>query len=474
MAGYTSGLSAIIPNLTITNRAVGHSVSLKFTFHGNQNFKKYDTVIIENFANDEINAKYYGGVDYFENIYFEIFSTIANQTNLYFLGCGTGDYLENPSDIYFCQKNVAEACGATFVSMRDFIVENGRSIVEDHLKVMTDAAHPNRAIAQQFGHKLGRIIMSDARQARKPSAKAVSYAHKFHRASLSQLFKGRSIFRSTSLTGRHLAVMRLGDAIDLPKPIKSVGLYVDFGNTYCFMRLSGRDDSGQAASVTKRLYFGHGGRRLQLRFVPFRPGFAISRIEVVSPVDAFEDSLNVDLRDTIPEPIAMISGIAGWDGPITDRGIPRQGVSTALCQPMTITCDKTHVIPAKSLPCLGGWYAPGSIAEGRSGRWTGTCGTSLLLFDFEPGNYEIRLIVPGAVSLDAILGLTIRIGGTACPCTVTNSDAGFVVSARFTRQRAGISRIEIRVSKMQKGYGVLVEEISLGPAATPVIQADTD
>ena len=164
--GPVGGLQAQFPGARVTTRLASNSPGTQFAYYGGMDFGRFDAVVFGSVVPDEVHLQQAGGYRFVASLYHELFSTIQAQTNLYVVGASGARNIEQPSEVYYMYADLAEAAGARFVSLRDFIVEHGEAIVAGDAPRMGDEAHVHPAIGQQFGHYLGRVIADTLRDRR--------------------------------------------------------------------------------------------------------------------------------------------------------------------------------------------------------------------------------------------------------------------------------------------------------------------
>lgn len=461
IGSYVVGLRAQFLAAKIINKSVGGSVGLQFAYYGNQSFSEYDFVIFENLANDEIYTRECGGISVFASVYVELLSTIASQTRLYILGFPSARHLNSPSEMYYLHMDIAEYVGATFVSMRDFILDRGPEIVCDDAMLMNDEMHPHQAISHQFGHLLGKMMKRHMARDNDQRArcKANSFAANFRRIALGDYSRGETVFRATKHIGRRFAVLRPREYIQLPFPIKPLGFYLDHGRTRAYLKLSGPRDE-----MIKRLSFGIGAKRPLLSFKPLRRRFEITGLEVVEQTDSFEDGLDAMDGDWSSEPTALISGIAGWTGEEKNWRFSGRGTSPTPFIPGRIQPDGVTVFGAQEMPAGNGWLPAARREDGVWSRLTGPESISTLILGPAPPKFRIKLCMLGGASAEAVLGLKFLTGGEVLETAVAlDSENNYVAAAVLEPNSAYQTTIDLIVSGMRSGRGVEVSKLLIEP-----------
>ncbi len=450
-AGMIGGLIAELPGVQLTRHAVGNSPGTQFAYHGDMDFGRFDAVIFSCLGPDEMYFEQAGGYDFVSSLYYELFSTIQAQTNLYVAGTPLARYLENASEVACMQADVAAAAGARYVGVRDFVLAHGEAFVPKGTPLMAGEAHMQLAIATQYGHHLGRVIaatVGDHRPGR-------SFAANFRRIEAANAFEGRSVARGTRHVEDRFAELRLGGKLRFGSAGRPVGYYVDYRNTYCFARLSGAE-----GSVVQRLYLGRDPEKMMLQFISLPGEVRYDELEIVPPEHSFRDAVAANILPVAPPPIASIGGIAFWNGEVRDLGLSRRGVSVRPYDIPALDPLNPLVLSARDIPAARGWHPPANRPDVGWTRLTGPDAESHLVVDCVPGRFAMRLHVLGAVADEALRGLGISIDGvTATPTIGAYTAAGYPVTAAFAVATAGRKTIALRVPAMRDGYGLEVGRV---------------
>lgn len=457
-SGYIAGLRAQFPGLRVDNKSVGNSPGTTFAYYGSGDFSRYDAVIFDSVVNDEVFVDQVGGYEFLKSFYFELFSTIVSQTRLFVLGFCLKQFIENFSDIYFLQADLAQMTGATFVSVPDFLFRYGPEIVTEGAPLMWDAAHPHPAIAQQFGHFLGRLMASMPA----PAFVRTSFHDNFRGISAATVFSGEILRKSTKLLSCPLAVMRDGDTILFDEAVYPLGLLVDHSYTRGYVRLEGPD-----RGRTQFLGFDPRNLRLILRFAPLREVLATNRLTVVQAPPSFEESHPI-VTGAFEDYASIVSlfGIACWSGDYHHLPIERRGARSGRQRDVAIAAQSDLTLRADEMPTRRGWYPAVLRSDGHWARWTGPAERSSLSFAATEGRYGLELTVLGAVSMEALSSLVATCGGHARPVAITQQpDSTFKCAFEFDVTKPGPVDIELTVKETRNGYGLEVAGLRLWGSA---------
>jgi hypothetical protein len=466
--GYVAGLRAQFRGLKVDNKSVGHSPGTQFAYYGRWNFSRYDAVIFDSIANDEIYVAEVGGYEFLKNLYFELFSTIASQTRLIVLGFFRRPLDTPMSDIYNLQADLCELTGATFVGFHDFVLRHGPSIVPKGVPLMINEAHPQLSIAQQFGHHIGRIIADLPR----PVGPRENFRENFDGIAAAAGFSGEVRRKSTSLRSCDLAIMREGDTIRLKRASTPVGFLVDRSYTRGFLRLDGPE-----GARTKAIIADDRNLSLNLRFIPLRGRLPVEEIRCVSPQDTFEETLHAT-GEVGPDfsSVVALHGIACWSGVSHDLAVVRRGADTDLRRRVEVKARTALALNSSEMPIRSGWHpASSSRADGKWSRLSGPDRPSRLSFEMEQGRYEVTLEVLGAVSHAALAGLRVECASEILPVETVFDEAKryFRCSMKLEVPQTGTVDLDFFVPEMKRGVGIEVAGIEIkGHGATQPLTND--
>jgi tetratricopeptide (TPR) repeat protein/ADP-heptose:LPS heptosyltransferase/glycosyltransferase involved in cell wall biosynthesis len=278
----------------------------------NEDFTKYDLVILDSVANDEIFNRYIGEQGYLDRVSYEIASIIASQTKLIILGFCLDLNFEVASEIYKARKRIAAACGAQFIGMRDLVLRFGEQMLGKGQKLFETNAHPRKALQREFGLEIGRALLHF--QWDKPKAsdggQYRSNFHSSHAAALSDVV--RVINRKNSLFEFDFLDLREGEALSLARPSRCLGFYLNKLNTKACLEASGPE-----GRRLKELWYTADVEKFEIRFIPFRNGCVLDRLTVTGPGERFERSAYTDIggwRNPEGYLRAEIEKVAFWDG----------------------------------------------------------------------------------------------------------------------------------------------------------------
>ena len=277
--GWTKGFRDALPHgHTIDNRSVGGSPGIQFAEACINDLSGYDFVVLDSIVNDENLMRWMGSRDHYRAILFDIFSTIASQSNLVTLGFCNARFADDRSWIYHNYAHMTRRVGGRFVSAIDFAQTFAGPQFKDNFHIASE-------IAYAFGARLAERLPDLGRT----HHRAVSYAERFSQIVASDICDAEVFHAVNSMTDEKFAMLRPGYEIRFDRAGKLLGLKLDSTRTHAAVQLFAAD-----TVTTKSMRYGgiSEERRFLTKFVPIHDGFDGDRLVVVSPQDSFLASNN--------------------------------------------------------------------------------------------------------------------------------------------------------------------------------------
>ncbi|WP_141098323.1 hypothetical protein [Rhodoblastus acidophilus] len=285
--GWVEGLRKALPNANIVNISIGGSPGTQYCCAIPQyDFSKFDYVVFDSVPNDELGEDFIGDPMFLNRVTFEIVSTIAAQTKVIVLGFCMARHAVKPSDIYLERRRIAAICGAQFISMREFAMRYGHSILggSDDL-IFETYAHPRQAIQNRVGFELGALLAQGAFP--ESGIRAESFAHHFSTfdPAAADSTVGAVVNKKNSLMDVNFRVFDGDYTYPVPVDLPCVGFYMDILNTRCYVKLA-----GPKGARVKEYMFNIQPEKFEVRFIPILNGFSVSEMTVAGRFLPFERS----------------------------------------------------------------------------------------------------------------------------------------------------------------------------------------
>lgn len=285
--GWVDGLRKALPNTNIVNISIGGSPGTQYCCAIPQyDFSKFDYVVFDSVPNDELGEEFVGDPLFLSRMIFEIVSTIAARTRVIVLGFCMATHAVQPSDVFLERRRIAAICGAQFISMREFAMRYGHSILggSDDLIFETNA-HPRQAIQNRVGFELGALLAQGAFP--DSGIRAESFAHHFSvfDPAAEESPVGTVINKKNSLMDVNFRVFDGDCTYPAPADPPCVGFYLDVLNTRCYVKFA-----GPKGARVKEYMFNIQPEKFEVRFIPILNGFAISELTVAGRFLPFERS----------------------------------------------------------------------------------------------------------------------------------------------------------------------------------------
>jgi hypothetical protein len=227
--GWVWGLRAALPSDQIETYCFGASPGLQFASQMSRDFTQYDFVLLDSMPNDQEMSENLGRETYVDRVMFEIFSTIAAQTNLVLVAFCNKFHLPAESPVLRRQRALARALGVQLLDIRQLVLEFGDRLKGDHPDCYEEhPSHPLRHIAFEFGHRLGQMLEAQPRERFAPAQNAADFSGHFsHWIAAGHVAPERLATRKSSLVTEQIAVLQEGDRVEFPQEQRCIGFYSD-------------------------------------------------------------------------------------------------------------------------------------------------------------------------------------------------------------------------------------------------------
>lgn len=284
VCGFRDALGA---DLNLVNASVGASPSSQFAGWCASDLTKFNFVIFDAIVNDEnLGVPYVGSRDFRARLLFEMFSTIASQTNLIVLGFANDRHALEKSDVYNLYAVTTTAVDSLFISVVDFALTRRAPTFKDH-------AHISVPIAYEFGMDLAKKLAS---WREKPRA-ARSFKKNFKSLNLHDITTLPTVEKRNSQLRESFTILSPGDVIDFANIGRLIGFYIDSADTNGFCLIKGKNSERM-----KSLRYKVAPEQFKLKFVPILNGIEAQSIKWMESASPTESSPHEEYADPFVGP----------------------------------------------------------------------------------------------------------------------------------------------------------------------------
>lgn len=304
--GYVDGLRAALPGAAIDNRSVGASPGIQFARHLNEDFGRYDCVLLDSAVNDENLIAYIGDLAHYRSLMHRLMSTIAAQTRLVVVGLRNRRHFRAASPVFETYRSVARDLGLEFIDIAGFVPPG-----EADADLYAEEAHLTLPVAYRFGAHVAARIAAHAPDRRVP--------HRAYRDEFTTIEPaGEGFARASKRNSLHrldTRLLGLGEAIRFDRTERLIGCLIDARGTWCALEFLA-EGARPPLNLRHRI-----APELQIKFVPFRDGISCRGIRVIAPDEAYDGHKHEEPETIAPAPILALHSLLAWspeDG--VDRG----------------------------------------------------------------------------------------------------------------------------------------------------------
>lgn len=240
--GWVKGLNEKLEGAEVTNLSIGASPGVQFASVMDMDFSKFDYVFFDSVPNDEeyfLKTLGYKNFKYYNQIYYELFSSIANQSKLIVMGIPLCSTFKNSSIIYKTRRLLAEKVGAQFICFKS-IISNIHSFLNSPFENLYDMdPHPTEFVAYLIGKAIAEVLNDDF------VSKELEFLH--DRPDYSDGFVTMDLPESysddkkyviqNSLFKETFAFLNEKEIITLEEDLSCVGFYINKKNTQAHVNL---------------------------------------------------------------------------------------------------------------------------------------------------------------------------------------------------------------------------------------------
>ncbi|QFH49772.1 hypothetical protein [Leclercia adecarboxylata] len=274
--GWSFGLKAALKEHNVVSMSVGASPGIQFADKMSIDFSAYNYVFFDSIPNDEeyaYKAKGYGFNEKNEKVIYEIYSTIASQTNLIVLGFCNKWAFNEESSVYKSRKEIAKKIGCQFVDikllLKAFLHGNSvDSLYEKH------QAHPKRELSYEIGMAIGNELLKYNHQF---NHACNNYSSHFITQSANHLNNKTTTFKN-SLLSMDVVDVDINTSLDINTQHSCLGVYINAYNTSCILNYN----DSQGISHNVRLTYtqrNEEGKFMKI-FVPFNEAPIINHLSI--------------------------------------------------------------------------------------------------------------------------------------------------------------------------------------------------
>ena len=235
--GWLAGFKAVFP-FDVYNWSRGASTGTYVAAYLDHDFSQYDYVICDSLPNDQeyyyANKSFKGDIRDLNMLLFQIYSTIASQSNLIVLGIPLISMINAEDEISKTRKDICSAIGALYVDVGAYIkhcsVENDVNVYSLY-ETMT---HPAQYFMYFFGKSLGELIQSGKYTCAKTDA--ISYRYNFLIENIDEC-EVKFVRSNSLMTAEFSQVM---DDVEL-KPYPLIGFFISKYDSNSYLNIVGED-----------------------------------------------------------------------------------------------------------------------------------------------------------------------------------------------------------------------------------------
>lgn len=311
--GWVFGFQQAFPEAEISNMSIGASPGIQFSTALATDFSKYDFVFLDSIPNDQNTIKFIGDISYFEEIIYQIMSTIASQTNLISLGFTLANRLRSNSNIYNHRKHISNILGQQFLDIKDILIKFGKKYNHQDKDLFEHSAHPDWRISQAIGFFLGRMLREKTFRFHRANGEFSAHFQTVNAGECTT--SGEVIQRANRLISLDLLRLRAGQNVSLPCSELCVGMYINSKNSSGILEIKNKE-----TSFYKEYYYNKTDG-LQMKFVPFLNGAICNEIYMPETYTPLQRSPHTrfPIREKQAYTVMEISRLAFWNQSIVEK-----------------------------------------------------------------------------------------------------------------------------------------------------------
>lgn len=318
--GWVTGLIEALPDAEVRNMSIGASPGLQYALLMDMDFSYYDYVVFDSVPNDEeyfYRTVNYSNQDFFNDIYYEMFSTISSQSRLIVLAIPLFTHFKEASGIFQTRELLARSAGAQFLCFRS-IIENMHSLMDSIIDGFYDSQqHPTLFISNFIGKQIARVLNDDyANGGMVFIHDTRNFARNFVKRDLAKEYSPDKVYQvSNSLMAWNYVLLGQGDEITIDNTSLLIGFYVNVMKTKTHLDFI--HNESKIATVSLMREPSDNGSFLKV-FIPSPLNAScIDHIRLTGEVDG-ESSVPIIYRTDIAEqktddPLLSISELCMWN-----------------------------------------------------------------------------------------------------------------------------------------------------------------
>jgi len=316
-SGWVKGLSDQLKEVEVTNLSVGASPGVQFAGLAKMDFSVFDYVFFDSLPNDEeyfLKTNAFKDYNFYNNIYFELLSTIASQSKLVIVAIPIFTTLVNTSVIYRTREMLAKRVGAQFLCFKH-IIENISAFTDSLIDNLYDMdPHPTEFIANFIGGILAEILEEQQKKSTLNFIKNnVNYSENFAVRNIPDEYPEEKKYEiKNSLLEETFAFLNQDDQLEIDDSMVMIGFYINKKNTQTHLKLMKGNETISSVSMYREIDL---NSFLKI-FIPAPVNIRIDRM--VIDCEAPEDScvpltFNLQIgKKIIEQPVISISTMCFW------------------------------------------------------------------------------------------------------------------------------------------------------------------